>query len=191
MELTAIKSEQSDDELIAALALGEKWALAFLYDRYAPLMLGVAQRFLGGKREAEDLVHDVFLEMWKRADSYDTERGSVRAWIMLRLRSRALDRVKSVRATRTVLTDPGSIPSPVFLSEADLSLSPDRRRVVDALRKLPEEHQRVIQLAYFDGQTSSEIATCLGLPIGTVKSRMAAALTRLRESLVPTRRGLL
>lgn len=172
-----------DAALIAEAAHGEASALSALYDRYAPLMLAVAQRILGDREIAEDLVHDVFMEVWRAAASYDPTRGSVRTWIMVRLRSRALDRKRSAAFRREVATD--KIPqSTDDGAAADLLASaPDRQAVVAALAELPDEQRQVLELAYFEGLSSTEIAARMGSPVGTVKSRTAAAIGKLRNAL--------
>ena len=90
-----------DEVLVRAIASGDTRALAALYDRHAPLMLGLARRIVGGTSEAEDIVHDVFVEAWRRASDYDESRGSVKAWLLLRTRSRAIDFRKSAGVART------------------------------------------------------------------------------------------
>lgn len=178
----AMVDDAADErELVAAIGRGDRVALAALYDRYAGLMLGVARRMLGGAREAEDLVHDVFLEVWKRAATFDPERGSVRTWILMRLRSRALDRAKSAAVTRVVSVEPsrlGRAPAP-----ADEGPAPDHRIVRAAVAALSVEQRSVLELAYYEGLTCVEIAERLAIPVGTVKSRTAAAMTRLRAAL--------
>ncbi len=128
-------------------------------------------------------VHDVFLEVWKQAGTYDHARASVRTWMLLRLRSRALDRRKSAGATRVTAVEPAKL----ALSHADTSAGPsegqDRGAVLGALAALSDEHRAVVELAYFEGLSSTEIAAKLAIPVGTVKSRMAAALGRLRQAL--------
>jgi len=172
-----------DVELVVASAGGDRHALAQLYDRYAALLLGVAQRILGSPREAEDLVHDVFLEAWKQAGQYDPARGSVRTWLLMRLRSRALDRKKSAHGRTVPLEMEGSLEREA--PGEDPALAPDRTAVRRTLAGLPAEQRTVLELAYFEGLSSSEIATRLGTPIGTVKSRVAAALAKLRAELGP------
>ena len=93
---------EGDQTLVHAMANGDTRALAALYDRHAPLMLGLARRIVIGKPEAEDIVHDVFLEAWRRAADYDENRGSVKAWLLLRTRSRAIDFRKSAGVSRAV-----------------------------------------------------------------------------------------
>jgi len=164
------------------MSRGERLALGALYDRHAGALLALAARIVGRGAEAEDLVHDVFLEAWRRAADFDAERGSVKAWLLLRTRSRALDLRKSARVARR--SDGGGddwvneVPDP-----ADRSLSPDRDRVRGVLARLPAEQRAVLLLGYFEGLSSSEIAEKLGIPIGTVKSRTAAALASLRAVL--------
>lgn len=176
--------EEGDAALVAGIAEGDRVALARLYNRYAPTLLAVGQRMLGGPREAEDLVHDVFIEAWRRASSYDPRRGSVRAWLLVRLRSRALDR----RRARS--GQPISIDSVARLEERaaegeDPALAPDRAAVRRALETLSIEQRAVLELGYFQGLSTSEIALRTGAPIGTVKSRLATALARLRAGLNP------
>lgn len=167
-----------DEQLVAQMANGDRSALATLYDRYGNLMLGVALRILPDRQTAEDLVHDVFLEAWRSSEDYDSGRGSVRAWLLIRLRSRALDRRRSGHfSRRSTLEDR---PELVEIPEEDPGLSPDRRTLRDTLLALPPEQRKVLELGYFEGLSSAEIAAELGIPIGTVKSRVAAALTRLR-----------
>jgi len=173
-----------DARLIAAMSKGDRSALAAIYDRYSPLMLAVATRILGERREAEDLVHDVLLEAWRQARDYDGARGSVRSWLLLRLRSRALDRRKSVGATRVISVDPEKLASHREVLGEDPSLAPDRGTLRRALAALPEEQRTVLELGYFEGLTSAEIADRIAAPIGTVKSRVAAALAKLRAGLV-------
>lgn len=173
-----------DAQLIQAIAAGDRTALAGLYDRYAGILLAVASRILPERREAEDVVHDAFLEAWRHAGEYDATRGSARAWLVTRVRSRALDRRKSAAFSRSVSLDAlGVEPAGQTSAADDPSLGPDRTAVRRALAELPEEQRVVLTLGYFEGLSSAEIATRTGAPIGTVKSRVAAALTRLRSGL--------
>lgn len=174
--------EPSDIALVAEMARGNSEALGALYDRYAPVLLALVERVAARGAEAEDLVHDVFLEAWRRAADYDPARGSVKSWLLLRARSRALDHRKSARISRRA----GGSESPLLeeLSDAttEPSLGPDRTRLRAVLSALPSEQRTVLVLGYFEGLSSSEIAERLGIPLGTVKSRVAAALAQLRET---------
>ena len=130
------------------------------------------------RREAEDLLHDVFLEAWRSAGDFDPKRGRVRTWLAIRMRSRALDLQKSARVSRNagdagleVVPDESAVPTP------------DHGRVRTALAGLGDDQRRVVELAYFDGLSCSEISERIQIPIGTVKSRLAAAMGKLRECI--------
>jgi RNA polymerase sigma-70 factor, ECF subfamily len=170
-----------DHELLAEAANGSVDSLAALYDRYAPLLLGVARRLLGDPTAAEDLVHDVFLEAWRSADSYTQQRGSVRTWLLVRLRSRALDRLRADRV-RVRKREPG-MGTAQFSEPAhdELLRTPDRKLVIEALAQLDVQQRETLELAYFEGLSAREIAERTQAPIGTVKSRIAAGLARLRK----------
>ena len=171
----------TDPELVRLCARGDREALGALYDRHAGGLLAVARKMLSSDREAEDLVHDVFVETWRRAGDYDPERASVRTWLVLRTRSRCLDLLKA----------PARLRRSEWPAEEPRGEPPDSSRIADAARvrgeiaRLPDDHREVLLLAYFEDLSMSEIAARLGLPIGTVKSRCARALGRLKEVLQP------
>ena len=180
-----------DVTIVQAMARGDSAALALLYDRYSGGMLALAQRIVGRGAEAEDVIHDVFLEAWRHAADYDAARGSVKSWLLLRTRSRSLDVQKSARVSKQT-----SLPDDAWLAElADPGRDPgaggDQARVRRVLVALPAEQREVLLLGYFEGLSSSEIAERIGVPLGTVKSRVAAALSALRyalsDPLVPLR----
>jgi RNA polymerase sigma-70 factor (ECF subfamily) len=173
-------SDDAEDEaLVAAMARGERAALAALYERHSSLLLGLALRIVREKREAEDLLHDVFLEAWRSARDFDPKRGRVRTWLAIRMRSRALDLQKSARVSRN--TGDGGLD--LVVDDADSS-NPDHGRVRGALAELALDQRRVLELAYFEGLSCTEIAERVAIPVGTVKSRIAAGLDRLRSGLV-------
>jgi RNA polymerase sigma-70 factor (ECF subfamily) len=177
---TLVWSELDDVELIREASRGEVGAISCIYDRFAGLLLTMAEKILGDRAMAEDLVHDVFLEVWRHASTFDPARGSVRTWILVRLRSRALDRLRSAKTRREVATPDDHEPNLAAEEVEDPALMPDRRAVRRALEELPAEQREVIELAYFHGLTSSEIAERMNSPLGTVKSRTAAGLAKLR-----------
>jgi len=170
--------DADDVALVAAMVAGDVTALARLYERHAPLMLGLAMRIVRDRREAEDLLHDVFLEAWRSARDFDPKRGRVRTWLAIRMRSRALDLQKSARVARNA----GDAGLDVVPDERE-KVTPDHSRVRSALAGLGADQRRVLELAYFEGLTCSEISTRIAIPVGTVKSRLAAALAKLRELL--------
>ncbi len=178
---TAHVPELDDVGLLREAARGDVAAISVVYDRYVGLLLSMAEKILTDRAMAEDLVHDVFLEVWRHAASYDPSRGSVRTWMLVRLRSRALDRMRSARTRREVPSDDGEPTTRLVDGEReDPSLEPDRKSVRRALAELPTEQREVLELAYFHGLTSVEIADRMGSPLGTVKSRTAAAIAKLR-----------
>lgn len=184
METEPPPDDAEDERLVAAMARGERTALAALYERHSPLLLGLALRIVREKREAEDLLHDVFLEAWRSAKDFDPKRGRVRTWLAIRMRSRALDLQKSARVSRN--TGDGGLDLVVDDAEGT---SPDHGRVRTALAALAQEQRRVLELAYFEGLSCTEIAERVAIPVGTVKSRIAAGLDRLRSGLAIASRG--
>lgn len=170
--------QTSDALLVLRISEGDRDALAALYDRHASALLGLGVRILRSRREAEDIAHDVFLEVWRRAHSYDPARASVRGWLCLMMRCRSLDRRKSAAFSLSspLVQDPR-------VESASLDGALDGARVSRALAALPEPQREVLYLGYFEGLSSSEIASELSLPVGTVKSRVAAALRALRATL--------
>lgn len=169
---------------MVALASGERQALARLYDSYAPRLLALGTRMLRDQGEAEDLLHDVFVEAWRHAGDYDPSRGTVRTWFFLRMRSRCLDRLRSAGYSRV---RPAGDELERTLGGESLStmLAEDGGRLRDAILELPAEQRAVLLLGYFEGLSSSEMATRLEVPIGTIKSRVHAAMAKLRARLRP------
>ena len=166
-----------DSELIATIARGDQASLGSLYDRHAGLLHGILTRMLGDSQEAEDVLHEVFLEVWEHAGDYDASRGSVRAWLVMRSRSRGLDRLRSLGRSRALPGEALPLAGPSQPAPADvLSI----RRALD---KLAPELRTLLELGYFAGMSSSEIAEHQQLAVGTVKSRVARALSELRETL--------
>lgn len=167
-----------DAELISEMARGRQAALAELYDRHGGVMLSLLVRVLRDRQEAEDLLHEVFLEVWEHAGDFDPTRGSVRAWLLMRARSRGLDRLRALSRGRAMRNEAlASLPVPIAPPINDtLSV----RRLVAGL---PVELRQLIELGYYEGLSSSEIAEHERLAIGTVKSRVARALAELRHAL--------
>ena len=174
--------DDSDPILVQRMARGDRSALAELYARHAPRLLALAVGILRDRVEAEDLLHDVFLEAWKSAATYEEARGTVGAWLSLRARSRAIDRRRSPARARSV-----SLEASGQSAGVDPGLEPgrmsDHERLARALSALSPEEQEVILLGYFEGLSSSEIAVRTRKPIGTVKSRTRSALGKLRGVL--------
>lgn len=181
---TPMRDETVDADALLweAMADGDRTSLARLYDRHAPALLALGVRMLGTPAEAEDLVHDVLLDAWQRPEAFDPARGSVRTFLAMRTRSRALDRLRSTARTRLHVRDAGAPAAEPFAPD-DPAMVPDQRRVQAALAALPEPQRVVLALAYFEGLSAAEIALHLTIPVGTVKSRTAAGFARLRLHL--------
>jgi RNA polymerase sigma-70 factor, ECF subfamily len=171
--------------LLQRIASGDGEAFRRFYDRYASLAFTFAIRLLGSRSDAEDLLQEVFLQVWRQAQSYSPERGSPEAWLITITRSRAIDKLRSTRRRDMSPLSPGEparleggthVAPPTQASEAKLT-------VEGVLTKLPEAQRVVLELAYFDGLTQSEIAVRLSEPLGTVKTRIRAGLERLRGFL--------
>jgi RNA polymerase sigma-70 factor, ECF subfamily len=167
-----------DAALVAKMASGDRGALATLYERHSGILLGLAMRIVRDRREAEDLLHDVFLEAWRSAKDFDPKRGRVRTWLAIRMRSRALDLQKSARVSRNA----GDAGLEAVVDDNE-SATPDHARIRAALADLGPDQRRVLELAYFEGLSCTEIAARVAIPVGTVKSRIAAGLDRLRTGL--------
>jgi len=173
---------QRDQACMAALQARDESALGELYDRHAPAMLGLACRLLGDRVDAEDLVHDVFVEAWRKAASFSAERGSVRAWLMVRVRSRAIDRLRNAAvARRHAVSESRAAADPIPHLSDDPAQCVEQKRARDALAALPAAQRTVIELAYFQGLSCADIAQRCDTPLGTVKSRLAAGLRDLRR----------
>ena len=185
-------SQVSDVALLQAIARGDEASLARLYDQYRVILFGLLVRILNSREEAEDVLQEVFLQVWRRAGDFDEERGRPFTWLVTLARSRAIDRLR-VLASRQRLADSAAqeVTGEASDAVADTLHAEQREIVARALATLPEEQRRTLKLAYFEGLTQSEIATQLGTPLGTVKTRMRTGMMKLRELLGEQMRGLL
>ena len=177
-------AQDSDILLLKAIAARDEAALAQLYDRYRTILFGLLMRILNNREEAEDVLQETFLQVWRKAADFDESRGRPFTWLVTLARSRGIDRLRTL-ASRERVAEAGAREVSEEVSDAatDAFKSEQRGLVSDALAKLPDEQKRLIMLAYFDGLTQSEIATRLGAPLGTVKTRMRTGMIRLRELL--------
>ena len=184
-----MRSEQPHDdhdvELLKAVAAKDEAALGRLYDRYRVILFSVLMRILNNREEAEDVLQEVFLQVWRRAADFDANRGRPFAWLVTLARSRGIDRLRAIGSRERVVAEAGaSEPSEEVSDAAADAIRSEQRGVVNsALSQLPEEQKRPLMLAYFDGLTQSEIAAQLGAPLGTVKTRMRSGMIKLRELL--------
>jgi len=178
------KAQISDVEVLHAIARGDEQALAHLYDRYRLILFGLVNRILSSREEAEDVLQEVFIQVWRRAADFDELRGRPFTWLVTVARSRAIDRLRSLAARERVATASASDPAEAVSDAADDTFRSEQRGVVvSALTQLPDEQKTTLVLAYFEGLTQSEIAARLGAPLGTVKTRMRSGMIKLRELL--------
>jgi RNA polymerase sigma-70 factor (ECF subfamily) len=172
-----------DEDLISLVAHGDAQAFATLYDRHSRPAYSLAYRMMGEKQAAEDLAQDAFLKVWRSATSYRAYRGSVRTWLLSIVHNRAIDQIRSVASRRRTqekieASAPKSQPSEAF---AESWRNTQGEQVREALRRLPAEQLKILELAYFSGYTHVEIAELLGVPLGTVKGRMRLGLKKMRD----------
>jgi len=189
--LQAEPSQIADDDLLQAVSRGDESALAVLYDRYRLILFGLILRILHDRPEAEDVLQEAFLQVWRRANDFDPARGRAFTWLVTIARSRALDRLRMLSSrSRFVDADEQAGHDQVIDTAQELVKSEQGKIVRQALGELPHEQRRTLLLAYFEGLTQAEIAERLGDPLGTVKTRMRTGLIKLRALLRDRSRDL-
>lgn len=173
--------------LIERIALEDQTALAELYDQTSSVVFGVTLRILRDRSSAEEATLDVYMQIWRQARTYEPSRGTPAAWLFCMARSRALDRLRATARTRAVESafDGALLETAISGDDPEASsiVAEQCRIVREAMRHLTDDQRQVIEVAYFGGLTHSEIAEALGLPIGTVKTRIRAGMERLRQHL--------
>jgi RNA polymerase sigma-70 factor, ECF subfamily len=179
------EARRSDAELVRAFARKDPWAAEELYSRFAPRIFGLGIVMLGSPSYAEDLVQDTFVKVWRKLDSYEASRGSLDTWVLLIARSLAIDSIRRRVLETRILTSQGeageasSEPGPEDRAETrDLA-----ERARRAMGSLSAGQRAALELAYFGGKTSAEVAEVEGIPIGTAKTRIRSALIKLRDAL--------
>jgi RNA polymerase sigma factor (sigma-70 family) len=176
----------SDEALVALVARGDETALAALYDRVGRVAYGIAYRILRDDRLAEDAVQEGFLAVWRSAAEFRPERAKASTWIVTLVHRRAVDIVRREQRRRAEPLEATALQEaadPGGSAEDEAWLAFERDRVQAALRMLPDAQREMLELAYYGGYSQSELAARLGVPLGTIKSRMFAGLARLREVL--------
>jgi len=174
-------SRDTDASLIRRILNGDEVALGLLYDRYGGLVYSVSLRILRDSGAAEEVLQDIFHQLWRVAGSFDFSRGSLSSWLMVMTRNRSIDRLRRRSAPAVEHPAEALSPSPFDL-ESDTARNEMAGRVRSALEALPEPQRKVMELAYFEGLTQSEIASHTGDPLGTVKTRLRTALGSLRKA---------
>jgi RNA polymerase sigma-70 factor, ECF subfamily len=173
----------ADEDLISLVEANDAQAFAVLYDRHSRAAYSLAYRMMGEKQAAEDVVQESFLKVWRAAASYQAERGSVRTWLLSIVHNRGIDQLRFLASRRRTqekieASAPRSQPSEAF---SESWRNSQRDQVREALRTLPREQLKILELAYFSGYTHVEIAELLRLPLGTVKGRMRLGLKKIRD----------
>jgi RNA polymerase sigma-70 factor, ECF subfamily len=188
----SVNQAVQDEALIGRLAAGDTAALSLLYDRYAGVVFSLVARIIGDRQVAEDLLQEVFVRVWQRAGTYQGARGKPPTWVLGIAHNLAIDEVRR-RRRRPLEADERDEEGQLSALQSLSSGDPDpaelaweqvrREQIVAALEQLPDAQRVLIELAYFEGYTQSQLATRLGEPLGTIKTRMRLAVQKLRELL--------
>jgi len=179
----------TDIALLDRIARRDQAALAELYDRHCRLLFSLILRILRDRGEAEDVLQEVFVRVWDRADSYNPSLGTPAAWLVRISRNRTIDRLRSrtvragIRASELERPEQTADPAPDADPERYAASSEERRVIADALAALPPEQRLLIESAFYEGYTQSELAERFDLPLGTVKTRIRAGMQSLRRAL--------
>ena len=176
---TRVQPGAADNAIIAGIRAGREEAMGQLYDRYSSIVYAVALRILGDTGAAEDVLQEIFLQLWRNPGAFDANRGSLGAWLAVIARHRAIDQLRK----RKPETDVNDI---VIRQDCDLEDEAARKIAVDkaraALAGMPAEQRQAVEMAFFEGMTHTEIAAKTGEPLGTIKTRIRAGLMALRKA---------
>jgi RNA polymerase sigma-70 factor (ECF subfamily) len=173
------QSSQDDGTLLSLVKRGDEYAMASLFDRYSRVVYSVALRVLRDPASAEDILQEVFMQLWRSPDSFVATRGSLGGWLAVISRNRSIDALRRKKPVEPI--NELSLAGPYNLAnEAERNNMMERARGV--IIKLPAEQRKTLEMAFFDGLTHSEIAEMTGDPLGTVKTRIRSALTTLRKA---------
>lgn len=184
--MTAQSQSDHDATLMEQVMAGEESAFATLYDRYSPMLFGMLMRILQDSQAAEEVLQDLFLQLWRKPGQFDPGRGSLPAWLTVIARNRGISKLRG-RPTREVLEHTDGLYANTLASSQNIESEASRTQLLDTLKvamsRLPEEQRQVIELAYFEGMTQSEIAARTGSPLGTVKTRVRTGMQSLKQLL--------
>jgi RNA polymerase sigma-70 factor, ECF subfamily len=192
--VTAPTQGVPDSALVEKIMAGDEGALTALYDRYAGMLFAMLMRILKDAGAAEEVLQDLFLQLWRGASRFDASRGSLPGWLLVIGRNRALSRLRG-KERREILEDPEQFSIEAVPSSGNLEDEASRAQLIGRLRSamatLPPEQREAVELAYFEGMTQTEIAARTGSPLGTVKSRVRTAMQVLKQSFddEPTRQS--
>jgi RNA polymerase sigma-70 factor, ECF subfamily len=187
VEMSADERVANEDrELIRRMASKDANALDAFYTRYNRLAFSLVFRIVGNREDAEDVLIDVFWQVWQQSSRYDSTRGKPVAWLLTIARTRAIDRFRSSRQqSQTHDIDEQKDPLPAPTGPDPFVLTDTREAVREALQTLPEQQRIPVEMAYFRGMSHTEIAGALGQPLGTVKDRIRTGMMHLRKRLRP------
>jgi RNA polymerase sigma-70 factor, ECF subfamily len=188
MTSTVDNAHLDDAKLLLRIAQRDQSALSALYDRYARIIYAIADRSLRSPEESEEIVLDVFAQVWRIADRYDPTKSRVDTWLLMLARSRVLDRLRKLQRR---IPDSGQILDIAEIQTPAAGVDPVEAAVISErcaqvraiLQQLPAEQQLVLELAYYQGLTHREIAAQTGIPLGTIKTRIRLGLDKLRSAL--------
>jgi RNA polymerase sigma-70 factor, ECF subfamily len=171
--------------LLTKIAEGDRKALSDLYDRYSRMIYAIAWKSLNSVEECEEVVLDVFAQIWRIADRFDLQKGSAEQWMFTLARSRILDRLRKLQRLQKVnqVIDAGKeidFPTASVDPIEAIEIGERRQQVLTALVQIPTAQRQVIEMAYYQGLTHTEIATATGLSLGTVKTRLRLGLSKLK-----------
>lgn len=178
--------DPDDATLLARVADGDEAALSELYDRFSGMLLGMARRVLGSTSDSEEVLQEVFLQVWRQAGRYDPSRSSVSTWLVLITRSRSIDLLRSRKVKERTREQARQEKPPAHTSptgHGSVLLDERRKRLEEELARIPPEQRQVLELAFFEGMTQSEIAAATDIPLGTVKTRTLLAMKKMRRAL--------
>jgi RNA polymerase sigma-70 factor (ECF subfamily) len=175
-------SVEDDQSLLALVRKGDEQAMASLFDRYSKVVYSVALRVLRDPAAAEDVLQEIFMQVWRNPDSFTSTRGSLGGWLAVVARNRSIDTLRRKRSA-------DSVDDVVLASSTNIASEVERNSLMERARgiivTLPAEQRKTLEMAFFDGLTHSEIAELTGDPLGTVKTRIRSALLTLRKAFQP------
>ena len=181
MAYTSSPSAEDDATLLSLVRRGDEHAMASLYDRYGKIVYSVALRVLRDPASAEDVLQEIFMQVWRNPEQFVAVRGSFGAWLTVVTRNRSIDTLRRKKPSETI--DDIYLASPYDLaSEAVRNTMAEQARTV--IQRLPVDQRKTLEMAFFDGLTHSEIAEITGDPLGTVKTRIRSALLTLRKAFL-------
>ncbi len=169
----------SEAEIIARIRSGDEGAMALLYDRYSPVVYAVALRVLSDGSAAEDILQDVFMQLWRNAQAFNASRGSLAAWLAVIARNRAIDKLRKKRPEEEA-------EETLIAVDTDLENTAERNQAIEKVRTvlagMPAEQRAALEMAFFEGLTHVEIAGKTGQPLGTIKTRIRSGLSTVRKA---------